>query len=695
MSSDEASSRVSYTSISIDYEVPSDAGSPGVVVYRYDRLRMHPVDPLSLNYVPCPEEPERSPLLPDYPYVAAASPTALSPGYIIDSDPEDGPMDYPADGGDDDDDSSGDDVDYVDEEEASKEASKEDEEEEEHLAPAESTAISPTVDPVPSAEETEPFETDESAATPPPPPAYQVTRLLAIPTPPPSSLTPLSSPLPRIPSPPIPVPSPPTTSPTYAEAPLGFRAAGIRLRAASPLSSPTSPPTHHPLPLPAPSTSRKADIPKADIPPQKRLCLIAPTPRFEVGESSIATVARQPGLGVARTTDYGFVDMVDDDPIRHVPREVEYDLYAHLEDAQDSQARLSDRVDILLKDRQFYQQTVMLIEDEALVSREAWAQAMGCSAAKMPPRKGTRTTPATTTATTLMTDAAIRALIARGVADALAERTIQRNTNLNGDGSQGSGSGITRPVRPTHEMESVFNISNCAVENQVKFATCTLYGIALTWWNTHVKTVGYDAAYSMPWKTLMKMITAKYCPRNEIKELEIEIWDLKVKGTDLASYTQRFQELALMCGRMFPEESDVVEKKQDDNFRSNQNQQQQNKRQNTGRAYTAGPSEKREYSGSVPKCSKCNDHHNGSCVPKCHKCNKVGHLAWDCSSSGNDNTGNNQRATGANQKGTGCYECNAQGHFKREFPKLKNKNHGNQGGNGNAPAKVYVVGNVG
>ncbi|GJU67114.1 reverse transcriptase domain-containing protein [Tanacetum coccineum] len=522
MSSDEASSRVSYTSISIDYEVPSDAGSPGVVVYRYDGLLMHPVDPLSLDYVPGPEEPEQAPLLPDYPYVAAASPTALSPGYIIDSDPEDGPMDYPADGGDDDDDSSGDDVDYVDEEEASKEASKEDEEQEEHL--------------------------------------HTVARLLAIPTPPPSPIITLSSPLPQIPSPPVPVPSPPTTSPTYAEAPLGFRAAGIRLRAASPLPSPTSPPTHHPLPLPAPSTSRKADIPKADIPPRKRLCLIAPTPRFEVGESSIATAARQPGLGVARTTDYGFVDMVDDDPIRHVPREVEYDLYAHLEDAQDSQARLSDRVDILLKDRQFYQQTVMLIEDEALVSQEAWAQAMGCSAAKMPPRKGTRTTPATATATTLMTDAAIRALIARGVADALAERTIQRNTNLNGDGSQGSGSGITRPVRPTHEMESVFNISNCAVENQVKFATCTLYGIALTWWNTHVKTVGYDAAYSMPWKTLMKMITAKYCPRNEIKELEIEIWDLKVKGTDLASYTQRFQELALMCGRMFPEESDVVEK---------------------------------------------------------------------------------------------------------------------------------------
>ncbi|GKF91659.1 hypothetical protein Tco_0275360, partial [Tanacetum coccineum] len=80
----------------------------------------------------------------------------------------------------------------------------------------------------------------------------EVDRLLAIPTPPLSPLTPLSSPLPHIPSPPFHIPSPLTTNPTYAEAPLGFRAVGIRLRAASPLPSPTLPPTHHPLPLPLP-----------------------------------------------------------------------------------------------------------------------------------------------------------------------------------------------------------------------------------------------------------------------------------------------------------------------------------------------------------------------------------------------------------------------------------------------------------
>ncbi|GKA87842.1 hypothetical protein Tco_0809606 [Tanacetum coccineum] len=137
-----------------------------------------------------------------------------------------------------------------------------------------------------------------------------------------------------------------------------------------------------------------------------------------------------------------------------------------------------------------------------------------------------------------------------------------------------------------------------------------------------------------------------------IKKLEIEIWDLKVKGTDLTSYTQRFQELALLCVRMFPEESAKIEKyvsglpdmiyrsvvaskpktmqdaveiatelmdkkirtlserqreskrKFEDTSKNPQNQQQQNKRQNTGRAYTARTGEKKPYGGSKPLCTK-------------------------------------------------------------------------------------------
>ncbi|GKC65065.1 hypothetical protein Tco_1097663 [Tanacetum coccineum] len=95
---------------------------------------------------------------------------------------------------------------------------------------------------------------------------------------------------------PIPFPSEaeiplPPTSPAYAQAPLGYRATMMRA---------ASPPTHHPLPLPTPFSSRRADIPEADIPHQKRLLFTAPTPRFEVGESFDPAAARQSGSTMAR-----------------------------------------------------------------------------------------------------------------------------------------------------------------------------------------------------------------------------------------------------------------------------------------------------------------------------------------------------------------------------------------------------------
>ncbi|GJY79492.1 putative reverse transcriptase domain-containing protein [Tanacetum coccineum] len=92
-------------------------------------------------------------------------------------------------------------------------------------------------------------------------------------------------------------------------------------------------------------------------------------------------------------------------------------------------------------------------------------------------------------------------------------------------------------------------------------------------------------------------------------------------------------------------------RKFDDNSRNNQNQQQQPfKRHNVVRAYTAGPGEKKEYEGSLPKCTKCNYHHNGPCAPKCNNGKKVGHLARDCRSPAAN--ANNQRAP-RQFKGTG------------------------------------------
>ncbi|GJW60736.1 putative reverse transcriptase domain-containing protein [Tanacetum coccineum] len=271
--------------------------------------------------------------------------------------------------------------------------------------------------------------------------------------------------------------------------------------------------------------------------------------------------------------------------------------------------------------------------------------------------------------------------------------------------------GVVELTQWIEKMESVFRISNYSVENQIKFSTCTLLGNALTW--------------------------------TEIKKLEVELWELKVKGTDVIGYNQRFQELALLCGRMFPEESDKIEKyvgglptlihgsvvaskpktmqeatkmaikvmdkrirtfadrqteskrKFEDTSRNTQNQQQhQNKRQNTGRAYAAGTVEKKQYGGSKPLCSKCNYHHDGPCAPKCHKCNKVGHFTRDCRVRNANNA--TIRGRWVRVRKAIVFECGAQGHFKRECPKLKNNNNrGNQVGGGNAPAKVYAVGHAG
>ncbi|GJX69029.1 reverse transcriptase domain-containing protein [Tanacetum coccineum] len=124
---------------------------------------------------------------------------------------------------------------------------------------------------------------------------------------------------------------------------------------------------------------------------------------------------------------------------------------------------------------------------------------------------------------------------------------------------QGQIEGVVELTQWFERMETVFRISNCSVG---KPASSYLYLLAsaLTWWNSHVMTVTHDVAYSMTWVDLRKKMTDKYCPRNEMKKLEAELWNLKVIGTDVVKYNQRFQELALLCVRMFPEESDKIER---------------------------------------------------------------------------------------------------------------------------------------
>ncbi|GJU59679.1 putative reverse transcriptase domain-containing protein [Tanacetum coccineum] len=335
---------------------------------------------------------------------------------------------------------------------------------------------------------------------------------------------------------------------------------------------------------------------------------------------------------------------------------------------------------------------------------------------KMAPKRATRSTPVTTTpvptatTTTSVTNAQLQAMIDQGVTAALAAR----DANRNGDDSHTSGTGDRRTKRVAREclyyqdfMKCKLNISKALRE------FCLTRGDMVE--SDVLTSVMMVAIFQRQWAGLRKKMTlTSTLPRNEMKkallcvrmfpeesdkiERYIGVFPDMIHGNIVASKPKTMQEAVEMATELMDKKVSTIAERQAENkrkfentSRNNQNQQQQNKRQNTGRAYTAGTGEKKPYGGSKPLCSKCNYHHDGPCAPKCHKCNKVGHFARDCRSAGNANNANNQRGTGSGQKST-CFECGVQGHFKRECPKLKNnKNRGNQVGNDRAPAKVIFV----
>ncbi|GKE30423.1 reverse transcriptase domain-containing protein, partial [Tanacetum coccineum] len=214
------------------------------------------------------------------------------------------------------------------------------------------------------------------------------------------------------------------------------------------------------------------------------------------------------------------------------------------------------------------------------------------------------------------------------------------------------------------------------------------------------ETIVTDVAYAMTWKELMKLM---------------------MEGNNLAAYTQRFQELILLCTKMVPKEEDRVEKfigglqdaiwiannlmdqklkgyvvrnaKNKRRFDSNQSdnrvQQPPVKRQDMGRAYTVGSNEKKGYSEPFPYCNKCRLHHVGQCTVKYGHCKKVRHMTRDCKAAV---TATTQRALVANQQVVTCYECGEKGYYRSDYPKLKNRNYGNKNGTNEARGRAYALG---
>ncbi|GKD96674.1 reverse transcriptase domain-containing protein [Tanacetum coccineum] len=336
-----------------------------------------------------------------------------------------------------------------------------------------------------------------------------------------------------------------------------------------------------------------------------------------------------------------------------------------------------------------------------------------------PTRRITKASLATTTTTTPVTNAQLKALIDQGVADALAERVATRSRN--DEDSHDSGTGVRRIERVAREctyldfmkckplyfkgtegvieltqwferMEIVFRIRNCTMKNQIKFATCTLLGSALTWWNSHVRTVGHDVAYEMAWTNLKKMMTDKYSPRGVIKKLEVEMWNLKVKESDkieryvgglpdmihrsvMASKPKTMQdaiefatELRDKKIRTFAE----VRPRIKGSLRTLQGTIKTNNNKTRGITLT-GPTLL-----GLGRRSHMAD---------------LSHCALNATITMMDLVLPN--ATSATELAIWPMTVGAKGHFKKECPKMRNNNCGNQDGDGNAPAKVYAVGHAG
>ncbi|GKC43646.1 hypothetical protein Tco_1061368 [Tanacetum coccineum] len=362
-----ASSDVTYTSVYTDSEPDrvfwgddeeiSNAGIPRVI----DEDEREPMfaqahnpdyvpEPVYLEYIPLEDEhvfPAKEQPLPP-----VDSPTAESPGYITESDPEedpeeyeddeteDGPDDYPMDGGDDGDDDDGDssrdDADDEDEDE---------DEEEEHLAPADSAVVVPTDEHVSPPEGTEPViplpSTDitiRARITVRPqasislPSEAEVEILLAMTNLSPSPPISLSSPFagerlarcmaPPAYSSPTPMPSPLLPSsgcPTQIQT---LRIASTQTLidvVTAALPSPPLPPLPPSLYIPPP-VDRRDDIPESEQPPRKWLCLSTLGSKYEIGESSTAKPIGDRGV------DYGFVSTIDAKARRQGISEVGYSI---------------------------------------------------------------------------------------------------------------------------------------------------------------------------------------------------------------------------------------------------------------------------------------------------------------------------------------------------------------------------------
>ena len=121
--------------------------------------------------------------------------------------------------------------------------------------------------------------------------------------------------------------------------------------------------------------------------------------------------------------------------------------------------------------------------------------------------------------------------------------------------------GVISLSRWFEKIESIFEICAYAKSEKVKFAACTFSNKALTWWNSRVKSLTLPVANAMGWDAMKELLLAEYCPRGEMQKLKHELWNLKMKGSDIAAYTSRFDDIALLCPGLVTPESKKIKTK--------------------------------------------------------------------------------------------------------------------------------------
>nr|GEV08458.1 putative reverse transcriptase domain-containing protein [Tanacetum cinerariifolium] len=231
------------------------------------------------------------------------------------------------------------------------------------------------------------------------------------------------------------------------------------------------------------------------------------------------------------------------------------------------------------------------------------------------------------------------------------------NGKGNGNRNRG-GNGNGNPNGNDRGTEGIFGLTRCV----------------LTWWNSHKRTIGADAAFAMSWIEFIKLVTKVYCLRNEIQKMETELWNLTVKGNDLTAYTQRFQELIMLYTKIVHEKQDRVEKFIGgllDNTQGNVNAVEPTKLQDAIRI--ANNLMDQKLKGYAAKSVE----------------NKKGLILTKKTT-----VYNNLLITGKKLVDRMWQEpTRRKGHYRSDCPKLKNQNRGNKMGNktNKARGKAYVL----